>query len=151
MILYEMTERNSKMTFQVNKTLKDHQLDSILDKINIDQKLSDREEEFLKKFDLVDNNEIRDFNYLSLLDLFYLMSKINKTIYCDIKDKMGKINESIISFYYDHDNCQIDLTLKHGNFTLKDNYLYKLTYEFKHDNYSLDIEGEYKEKIEIEK
>lgn len=151
MILSEMTKRKSKVTLQVNKTPKDHQLDNILDKINIDQKLSEREEDFLKKYDSIDYNEMRDFNYLSLLDLFYLISKIKKIINCDIKDKSGKINDQIMSFYYNYSDCQIVLTLKHGTFVLNDNYLYKLTYEFKHDNYSLDIESEYNEKIEIEK
>lgn len=132
-------------------SIKNSNLDNILDKISIRQDLSERERDFLLKFDGIDENELKDFNFLSLLDLFYLMSKIKKVINCDIKDKSGKINDQIISSYYNYDECQIVLTLKHGKFVLNDNYLYKLTYEFKHDNYSLDIQDEYHEKIEIEK
>lgn len=140
----------SKNKESSTRGIKNSKLDNILDKIFIHQDLSERELDFLSKFDGIDESELKDFSFLSLLDLFYLMSKIKKIINCDIKDKNGKINDQIISFYYNYSECQVVLTLKHGTFVLNDNYLYKLTYEFKHDNYSLDIQDEYHEKIEME-
>jgi len=137
--------------FGSNNNIKTNELNHILDKISIRKELSSREREFLDNYDNVKELELKDFRYLSLLDIFYVMSKIKKIIICDIKDKQGRISEKIYSIDYNHDDCKIILGLKHGIYTLTDNYLYKLTYEFKHDNYSLDIEGEYKEKIEIEK
>jgi hypothetical protein len=114
--------------------------------------------ETLDRFaDLISNDinrfiiDLKDFNYLSLLDLFYLISKINKVIFCDIKDKFGKINEEIKSMDYDHDESTILLGLKHGTYKLTDNFFYKLIYIFKSDTYSLDIESEYHEKINLEK
>jgi len=136
-----------EVTFTAKDAPKIHELNQILDKISLHDKLSDREVNFLDKFDNINDDEIKDYNYLSLLDLFYIMSKIDKQIFCDIKDKQGKINDLIISMEYNHDDCTLKLGLKHGNIVLKDSCLYKLVYEFKHDNYSLDIESEYYEKI----
>jgi hypothetical protein len=137
------------ITFISKENNKLSELNQILDKISINKELTQREKEFLSKYENIDDDDLKDFNYLSLLDLFYLISKIDKIIYCDIKDKFGKINEEIKSVNYDHDESSMILGLKHGNYTLKDNYLYKLTYTFKTDTYSLDIESEFSEKITL--
>jgi hypothetical protein len=137
------------ITLQCRDDLKTSELNFILDKIFSHENLSDRETSFLENFDSINDDELKDYAYLSLLDLFYLISKVKKTIICDIKDREGKINQQITSVDYDHEECKLTLGLKHGIYTLTDNNLYKLTYEFKHDNYSLDIESEYNEKIEL--
>ena len=139
--------RKLDITFKSKDTLKVKELNQILDKINSDNDLTEREIEFLDKFDSIKDDELQDFNYLSLLDLFYLLSKIDKIIMCDIKDRHGKINDQILSLQYNHDECQIILGLKHGNLTLKDNCFYKLSYQFRTDTYSLDVQDEYNEKI----
>lgn len=135
------------ITFVSKENNKLLELNQILDKISINKELTNREKEFLSKYENITDDELKDFNYLSLLDLFYLISKIDKTIYCDIKDKFGKINEEIKSINYDHDESIMILGLKHGNYTLNDKCLYKLIYIFKTDTYSLDIESEFSEKI----
>jgi hypothetical protein len=142
--------RKLGISFKSKDNPKINELNQILDKISMRNNLSDREIEFLDKFNSIDDKDLKDYNYLSLLDLFYLVTQIDKIIYCDIKDKNGKINDQIVSIEYNHDDCKIELGLKHGNLVLTDNYLYKLIYEFKHDNYSLDIESEYYEKITLD-
>lgn len=137
------------ISFQGREDTKVSELNQILDKIFINQDLSERELEFLNKFEGINDDELKDYSFLSLLDLFYLMSKIKKPIICDIKDREGKLNQQILTVDYDHEECELTLGLKHGIYTLTDNKFYRLTYQFKHDNYSLDIEGEYKEKIEL--
>jgi|LakMenEpi03Aug12_release.lakeMendotaPanAssembly.Ray.scaffolds.fasta_scaffold200632_3 hypothetical protein len=137
------------ITFQGKENSKTFELNNILDKIFINEDLSPRELEFLEKFEFIDEEDLKDYSFLSLLDLFYLLSKIKKPIICDIKDREGKINQQIISLDYDYEECKLTLGFKHGIYTLSDNKFYKLTYEFKHDNYSLDIEGEYIEKVNI--
>ena len=139
------------INFKSKDNLKVEELNNILDKISLQSSLSEREFDFLDKFENISSDDFKDYNYLTILDLFYIMTKINKTIICDIKDKQGKINEQIISVDYNHDECVLVLGLKHGSYKLTDNFLYKLVFEFKHDNYSLDIQGEYHEKINLEK
>jgi hypothetical protein len=138
------------ITFHSKDNTKTSELNQILDKISINKELSKREKDFLDKYDSINDEELRDYNYLTLLDLFYLILKINKTIICDIKDKDGKLNQEILSIEYDNDHCTMVLGLKHGIYKLTDNYLYKMIYEFKHDNYSLDVESEYHEKITLD-
>jgi len=137
------------ITFQGKDNLKTSELNTILDKIFVKQDLSERELEFLEKYDIIDNEDLKDYSFLSLLDLFYLFSKIKKPIICDIKDREGKINQQILNVDYDHEECKLTLGFKHGIYTLSDNKFYRLSYEFKHDNYSLDIQSEYNEKIEL--
>jgi hypothetical protein len=143
------------MSYKLNifkrENYKDSELNNILDKISKHSDLSSREEEFLENYESIEDSDLKDYNYLSLLDLFYLIIRIKKPIICDIKDKMGKINQQIINIDYNHEDCKIILGLKHGSFILSDSNLYKLIYEFKHDNYSLDIQDEYHEKIDFEK
>jgi hypothetical protein len=139
--------RKFDVAFKSSDSIKITELNQILDKISFHKQLSDREKDFLFRFDSIEDSDFKDYHFLSLMDLFYIICKIEKSIICDIKDKNGRINQEIISIDYDYDNCKIHLTLKHTDYTLTDNYLYKLIYEFKHDNYSLDIESEYYEKI----
>ena len=138
------------ITFKSKDDYKTSELNQILDKIAINKDLSEREKIFLQNYESINDDQLKDYNFLSLLDLFYLICKLNKTIICDIKDKQGKINEEIISIDYDHDECVMNLGLKHSLYKLTDNFLYKMTYIFKHDTYSLDIESEYYEKIKID-
>lgn len=138
-----------KISFTSKENSKIFELNQILDKISLHDDLTQREKDFLEDFGDINDDEIKDYNYLSLLDLFYTMSKINKSIICDIKDNQGRINDLIISMDYNHDECLLKLGLKHGSVDLKDNCLYKLIYQFKHDNYSMDIESEYYEKITL--
>jgi len=140
-----------EITFSSKNNQKIKELNQILDKISVQKEITSRELNFLDNFEIINDDELKDYNFLSLQDLFYLMCRIKKTIICDIKDKNGRINEEILSIDYNHDECKILLGLKHSKFTLTDNFLYKLIYEFKHDNYSLDTQDEYYEKIEIEK
>lgn len=139
------------ISFNSSENLKINELNQILDKIAVHQNLSKRELDFLQEYDNLEESDFKDFNYLSLLDLFYIICQLKKTVICDIKDKEGKINQQILSIDYVHDDCKIILGLKHGIYTLTDNYLYKLVYQFKHDNYSLDIQNEYYEKIELDR
>jgi hypothetical protein len=150
MTLFGMTNKMN-ITFHSKDNTKTSELNQILDKISINKELSDREKDFLEKYDSINDDELKDYNYLTLLDLFYLIIKLDKTIICDIKDKDGRINQEILSIDYDNDDCAMTLGLKHGIYKMTDNYLYKMIYVFKHDNYSLDIESEYHEKINLEK
>jgi len=136
--------------FSLKDNPKIFELNKVLDKISQKNQLSQREYDFLDKFGTIDEEDFKDYNFLSLMDLFYIMNKIDKNIILNIKDREGKINQQILEVHYRYEDCKIYLILKHGDYTLTDNFLYKLEYEFKHDNYSLDIESEYYEKIIID-
>lgn len=142
--------KKMNIIFSSKENPKISELNKVLDKISEQNQLSKREYDFLNKFEILDEDDFKDYNFLSLMDLFYIMNKIEKIIILNIKDREGKINQQILEVHYEYDDCKINLVLRHGNYTLTDNFLYKLEYEFKHDNYSLDIESEYYEKINID-
>jgi len=139
------------MYLSLRNSLKDDELNQILDKIHQGKLLSESEGIFLQKFDSIIENDHKDFSHLSKNQVFdkicYLLEN-GKNVVCDLYDKDGKINDRIISIhnYFEEDCCV--LNLKHGDSTkIYDKFLYKITYNLKKDEYYLDSQGEYFEKI----
>lgn len=142
---------------QVNIWLKYNQselenvLNEILEKISIGSNLSEYEIHFLEKYDKNYRMDLINFSHLSKNQIYIKIIEIlkkNKRIICDLCDKMGKISDEIISIYNNVEMDYSTLQMKHGDtYNLKDNMLYKLTYDFKKDEYHLESVGEYYEKI----
>lgn len=137
----------------LRESVKDDELNRILDKISGHQKLNSREEDFLKKYDQIVDSDISDLTHLSKNTTFEkikeLLSK-NKKVICDLYDKEGKINDEIVSIENDYENETSILHLKHGNTNeLSDRFLYNINYDFNKDCYSLNVQDEYFEKLPI--
>lgn len=137
----------------ISESLKEVELNEILDKISKKVKLSKREEDFLGKYNDIEDEELKDYTHLSRQNAFERIEKLlngGKKIICNLHDRDGLIGLEIVKIYNDFENEVCILTLKNGeNFKLKDNYLYNIIYNIKKDLYSLEKEDEYFEKIPV--
>lgn len=139
--------------FDLRESLKDSELNRILDKISDGLRLTNSEKNFLDKFDNIKEDEIKDYTHLSKDRTYSKIRELlddNKKIVCDLYDRNGKIGLYITSIMnnFQDDTCQ--LTLKNGEIVnLSDNYLYNLIYNFKRGEYSLQSQDEYYEKIPV--
>ena len=145
-------ERWSKY-LSLRESVKDDELNRILDKISSHQKLSDREEQFLAKFDQVVDTDLSDMSHLSKNTAFDKVSELlekGKKVICDLYDKDGQINDQIISVENDFESETCILNLKHGDESeLNDRFLYTINYDFDHDTYSLRSQDEFFEKLPV--
>ncbi len=139
----------------LGKSVKEIELNRILDKINSGKKLNTKEINFLNLYQQTRDDEMRDFMYLSknsTSDKIQHLLECNKKIICDLHDRDGRIGLKInyVENNYDDDECI--LHLKGGEtFNLEDKFLYNIIYIEKKDEYSLQEQDEYFEKIEEEK
>ena len=139
--------------FNLRESLKEVELNQILDKISKKMKLTYGEESFLSKFGKVKDDDLKDYKMLSIQSTFDKISDLiddNKKVICNLFDKNGKIGMQIISIYNDYENEICILELKNGEkIDLKDNYLYNIIYNMQKDSYSLEAEDEFFEKIPV--
>jgi len=138
----------------LRESVKDDELNRILDKISSHQKLTSREEEFLSKYDQIMDKDLTDMSHLSKNTAFDKVSELldkGKKVICDLYDKDGQINDEIVSIENDFENDTCLLFLKHGDEAqLHDRFLYNINYDFNHDTYSLSSQDEFFEKIPVE-
>lgn len=139
--------------FDLRESLKDSELNRILDKISDGLKLTGAEKNFLDRYDSVKEEDLKDYTHLSK-DLTYqkireLLDQ-NKKVSCDLYDKNGKIGLYIISIENNYNKGTCTMNLKGGEVAiLTDNFLYNLIYNINKDEYSLQTQDEYFEKIPI--
>lgn len=133
--------------FVLKESIKDIELNRILDKISKGESLTIREDDFLNLYNQTQDSDLCDYAYLSrtlacdkIMD--YLHKK--KKVWCDLHDKDGKIGDLITDIY----KPEYKLILRHGIHILSDKLLYNLTYNMKKDEYSLTKQDEYFEEIE---
>jgi hypothetical protein len=142
----EVGIKKSLKYYLLGESLKEIELNRILDKIAINSKLSDRESNFIELYNH-SVEEDRDFMYLSK-NLTYnkinFLLENNKKVICDLYDRDGKIGLPIISV----DNNSI--IMKNEKHQLNDRFLYNIIYNNKVSQYSLQEQDEYFEKILID-
>ena len=134
--------------YVLRESIKEIELNSILDKISNGKLLTDRENNFLNLYNDTLDSDLKDYSYLSRYLVTNKISEYldrNKKIYCDLYDRDGKISQLILSV----DKITFKLTLKHGEYTMEDRYLYNLIYDIKKDQYSLTVQDEYFEEINV--
>jgi len=138
----------------LSESLKEIELNKILDKISKKINLSSREKDFLGKYDEIQDSDLKDFRMLSRQHTFEAVSdllKKDKKVICNLVDRNGRIGIQIVSIYNDFENEVCVMELKNGEkVTLKDNFLYNILYNLQTDKYSLEAEDEFFEKIPIE-
>lgn len=147
-----MKIKDSIKYYVLGKSLKEIQMDKILQKISKKSKLTDKEKRFLDLYNHTSDKENKDYMMVSKNTVFkkikYLLSE-GKTVICNLTDRDGKIGQPItdISNNFESDSCQIIMKgdIKHN---LYDRYLYNIIYNIKKDRYSLEEHDEYYEKIE---
>ena len=139
----------------LRESIKDEEVNRILEKITTHENLSERETDFLKKYDEIVDSELNNLSHLSKNAVFDRITKLldrEKKVICDLYDKNGQINDEIISIHNDFEKEECILELKHGEIAkLSDRFLYNIDYDIKKDLYSVKSQDEYFEKIEINK
>ena len=151
--------------FVLGESLKEIEMNRILDKMSKKNKLSQRESSFFnlynetqkksshitdKKIFVVDTD--KDYMYLSknvvVVKIKELIS-LKKKVICDLHDRDGRIGLYILEVLDDHQE-ETSTILMRGDekHELHDNFLYNLIYNISKDEYSLQEQDEYFEKIE---
>lgn len=135
-----------------NESVKEMELNKILDKVSNRKSLTARERNFLELYKTTREEDMKDFLYISKNSAFKKISElleIGKKVICDLHDRNGKIGLNItgIENNFEEDTCIITMKgdEKHQ---LHDKFLYNLIYSIKKDEYSLQEQDEYFEKIE---
>jgi hypothetical protein len=139
--------------YLLGESVKEMELNRILDKVSKKQKIEDREKKFLDLYNSTSDEEMRDFMYLSKNETFNkIKGLLNKgyTVVCDLYDRNGKIGIKIDSIENDFDNEVCIMTLKNDEtHNLHDKFLYNIIYNNKKDIYSLQAQDEYHELIPV--
>ncbi len=139
--------------FRIPESLKEMELNLILDKITKRVRLNGKEKSFLETYKDINDDDLKSFAMLSRLTT---VEKINslidskKKIICDLKDRDGKLGLQIVKIEnLDEDEVSI-INLKDGStFKMKDNFLYNIIYNLKKDIYSLESSDEFYEKLKV--
>jgi hypothetical protein len=137
-------------------SLKEIEMNRILDKISKKSKLTERERNFLELYNsTINKEENRDWMMLSKSATSSKVKELidsNYKVICDLHDRNGKIGTQIINIV---DNIEDDFSViimkdeeKHK---LQDKFLYNLIYIVNKKQYSLQEHDEYFEKLTIEK
>lgn len=137
----------------LRESIKEIEMNKILDKISRKVKLTQREVNFLNLYNETQNlEEDKDF---MLISKNFVVKKVNdlvsigKKVICDLYDRDGKIGLQIVSINDDIEGEFSIIKLKgEETFKLQDNFLYNLIYNIKKNEYSLQVQDEYFEKIE---
>ena len=135
-----------------NESVKEMELNKILDKVSNRKSLTIRERNFLELYKTTREEDMKDFLYISKNSAFKKISElleIGKKVICDLHDRNGKIGLEItgIENNFEEDTCIITMKGEEKH-QLHDKFLYNLIYSIKKDEYSLQEQDEYFEKIE---
>lgn len=145
---------------KVKNILKYHLLDEkhkimefekIMDKISKNKSITKKEKIFLKLF--TGNKVKKDYLYLSKNFTFYKIIELLEeglVIICNLKDRNGKIGLKILKIEnnFEEDTCKVMMKGEEIH-NLEDKYLYNLIYNVENNEYSLEEQDEYFEKIEF--
>jgi hypothetical protein len=149
----DMKFKKILQNFRIPESLKEMELNLILDKITKRVRLNGKEKSFLETYKDINDDDLKSFAMLSRLTT---VEKINslidskKKIICDLKDRDGKLGLQIVKIEnLDEDEVSI-INLKDGStFKMKDNFLYNIIYNLKKDIYSLESSDEFYEKLKV--
>jgi hypothetical protein len=134
------------------ESVKDMELNKIKDKVSKNKNLTKRERNFLELYQATSKEEMKDYLYLSKNTTFskileLLESKIK--VICNLHDKNGKFGMEIIKIEnnFEEETCLVTM-IHDEHHKLHDKFLYNLIYNIKRNEYSLEEQDEYFEKIE---
>ena len=135
-----------------NESVKEMELNKILDKVSNRKSLTVRERNFLELYKTTREEDMKDFLYISKNSTFKKISElleIGKKVMCDLHDRNGKIGLEItgIENNFEEDTCTITMKGEEKH-QLHDKFLYNLIYNIKQNEYYLQEQDEYFEKIE---
>ena len=138
--------------YLLGESIKEIEMNRILDKIVAEKKLTKKEINFLNLYQHTREENMKDFMYLSKNSTFSKIEDLlanGKKIICDLSDRNGRFGLAIVKVEntFEEDDCVI--FMKGGEtHRLEDKFLYNIIYCPKKDEYSLQEQDEYYEKIE---
>lgn len=138
--------------YLLGESIKEIELNRILDKISSGKKLTKKEISFLNLYQDTREESMKDFMYLSKNSAFSKIEDLleqGRKVICDLHDKDGKFGLKItrVENVFEEDECVV--FMKGGeSHSLEDRFLYNIIYNGKKDEYSLQEQDEYYEKIE---
>lgn len=139
--------------YLLGESVKEIELNRILDKVSKKQNLQDKEKKFLDLYSTTTEEDMKDYMYLSKNDAYSKVKDIiesGKIIICDIYDKNGKIGLKITDIENDFTDESCVVTMKGGEtHKLEDRFLYNIIYSSSKDEYSLQTQEEFFEKIPV--
>jgi hypothetical protein len=138
--------------YLLGESLREIELNRILDKIGNKKKLSERERNFLDLYQTTREDEMKDFMLLSKNTTYSKIKDLldkGRSIICNLEDNNGRFGLLITSIKNDFNEDSCVISMRGGEkHTLEDRYLYNIIYNTKKDQYSLESQDEYFEKIE---
>lgn len=139
--------------YLLGESVKEMELNRILDKVSKKQDLEGREQKFLDLYNSTSEDDMKDYMYLSKNTTFNKIKSLvdaGKSVICDLYDRNGKIGIKVKSIENDFENETCVMTLKNDEkHNLHDKFLYNIIYNSKKDEYSLQAQDEYFEKIPV--
>jgi hypothetical protein len=141
--------------YLLKKSVKEMEIDKIKDKINKRKTLTKREINFLELYQSTTRVELKDFLYLSKNTTFSKILELlesNIKVICNLHDRNGKFGMEIVKIEnnFEEETCMITM-IHDEHHKLHDKFLYNLIYNTKKNEYSLEEQDEYFEKLEKEK
>ena len=109
----------------LKESIKEIELNRILEKISNGENLTIREDNFLNLYNQTQDGDFKDYSHLSrnlACDKIIDFLDKNKKVWCDLCDRNGKINDVILSV----NKPDFRLILRHSNIIMPDKYLYNL-------------------------
>lgn len=138
-----------------NESIKQMEVKKIMDKVSKKKNLTKREQNFLELYKSTQKEEMKDFLYLSKNTTFSKILELlerNIKVICNLHDKNGKFGMEIIKIENNFEDETCTITMIHDeHHKLHDKFLYNLIYNTKRNEYSLEEQDEYFEKLEKEK
>ena len=137
--------------YLLKKSVKEMELSKIKNKVSKNKSLTKREINFLELYQAT-SKDLKDFLYLSKNTTFSKIIELlenNIKVICNLHDKNGKFGLEIIKIENNFEEETCIITMKHEeSHKLHDKFLYNLIYSIKKNEYSLEEQDEYFEKIE---
>ena len=135
------------------ESVKNMELNKIKDKINKRNSLTKREINFLELYQsTIKKEDLKDFLYLSKNSTFSKILELlesNIKVICNLHDRNGKFGIEIVKIENNFEEEICIITMIHNEIhKLHDKFLYNLIYNIKRNEYSLEEQDEYFEKIE---
>jgi hypothetical protein len=137
----------------LGESIKQIEMNRILDKISKKSKLTKKEVEFLNLYNQTSTSDDKDFMMISknvvVKKVKDLLDK-KRVVICDLHDRNGKFGLQILDIinHIEEDECMVIMKSEEKH-KLHDKFLYNLIYNVKKNQYSLQEHDEYFEKLKV--
>jgi hypothetical protein len=139
--------------YVLGESIKEIEMNRILDKISKKVRITKREKEFLDLYNQTSKTEDRDYMMLSKNSASKKVKELlekDKKIICDLHDRNGKFGLQIIDITDNFESEESLIIMKSDeNHKMHDKFLYNIIYNIKKNQYSLQEQDEYFEKLNV--